>query len=82
MTLTTEVDIEVEDNYRLHRRFDRIGRLVGDEKISKLLNSKVMVIGLGGVGSLAAEALCRSGVGQLWLVDFDKVCIKIGRAHV
>lgn len=75
MTLTTDVDIEVEDKYRLHRRFDRIGRLVGDDKMAKLLGAKVMVIGLGGVGSLAAEALCRSGIGQLWLVDFDKVCI-------
>lgn len=75
MTLTTDIELEVEDNYRLHRRFDRIGRLVGDEKMARLLGAKVMVIGLGGVGSLAAEALCRSGVGQLWLVDFDKVCI-------
>ena len=75
MTLTTDLEIEVEDNYRLHRRFDRIGRLVGDDKMARLLGAKVMVIGLGGVGSLAAEALCRSGVGQLWLVDFDKVCI-------
>ena len=75
MTLTTDVDLEVEDKYRLHRRFDRIGRLVGDDKMAKLLGAKVMVIGLGGVGSLAAEALSRSGIGQLWLVDFDKVCI-------
>lgn len=66
---------EVEDNYRLHRRFDRIGRLVGDDGMARLLKSSVMVIGLGGVGSQAAEALARSGVGQLWLVDFDKVCI-------
>ncbi|MBX3167635.1 MAG: tRNA threonylcarbamoyladenosine dehydratase [Candidatus Eremiobacteraeota bacterium] len=75
MTLTTDLDLEVEDNYRLHRRFDRIGRLVGDDKMARLLGAKVMVIGLGGVGSFAAEALCRSGVGRLCLVDFDKVCI-------
>lgn len=76
MTLVTDnAADEVEDNYRLHRRFDRIGRLVGDEAMARLLNSKVMVIGLGGVGSQAAEALARSGVGKLWLVDFDKVCI-------
>jgi tRNA A37 threonylcarbamoyladenosine dehydratase len=71
----TEIDVEQEDRYRLHRRFDRIGRLVGDAPMARLLNSKVMVIGLGGVGSLAAEALSRSGIGTLWLVDFDKVCI-------
>lgn len=75
MSIATEHDIETEDSYRLHRRFDRIGRLVGDEKMARLLHSKVMVIGLGGVGSMAAEALSRSGIGQLWLVDFDKVCI-------
>ncbi|HXE72901.1 MAG TPA: tRNA threonylcarbamoyladenosine dehydratase, partial [Candidatus Nitrosotenuis sp.] len=61
--------------YRLHRRFDRIGRLVGDEGMARLLRSHVMVVGLGGVGSFAAEALARSGVGRLTLVDFDLVCI-------
>jgi tRNA threonylcarbamoyladenosine dehydratase len=65
----------VEDNYRLHRRFDRIGRLVGDEAMAALLKAKVMIIGLGGVGSMAAEALVRSGIGHVILVDFDKVCI-------
>lgn len=40
-----------------------------------LLSSHVMVIGLGGVGSWAAEALVRAGVGHLTLVDFDLVCI-------
>ena len=67
--------LEIEDDYRLHRRFDRIGRLVGDGAMARLLKAKVMVIGLGGVGSQAAEALVRSGVGQILLVDFDKVCI-------
>jgi len=75
VNLTTEENLEVEDSYRLHRRFDRIGRLVGDDQMAHLLKARVMVIGLGGVGSLAAEALSRSGIGQLWLVDFDKVCI-------
>jgi tRNA A37 threonylcarbamoyladenosine dehydratase len=65
----------VEDDYKLHRRFDRMGRLVGDEGMRKLLSSSAMVVGLGGVGSFAAEALVRSGVGRLVLVDFDKVCI-------
>ena len=64
-----------EDNYRLHRRFDRIGRLVGDEAMRRLFDSRVTVIGLGGVGSFAAEALARSGVGHLTLVDFDLVCV-------
>ena len=68
-------DNDVEDNYRLHRRFDRMGRLVGDGGMKTLFASHVMVIGLGGVGSHAAEALVRSGVGKVTLVDFDKVCI-------
>ena len=64
-----------ETNYILHRRFDRMGRLVGDEIMKKLFSSHVMVIGLGGVGSWAAESLARSGVGKLTVVDFDEICI-------
>lgn len=69
-TVSTELD-----NYTLHRRFDRMGRLVGDEKMQRLMNSHVMVIGLGGVGSWAAEAVMRSGVGEVTLVDFDEICV-------
>jgi tRNA A37 threonylcarbamoyladenosine dehydratase len=69
-------DADAQDRaYRLHRRFDRMGRLVGDPAMRKLLGSHVMVIGLGGVGSWAAEALARSGVGRISLVDFDLVCV-------
>lgn len=64
-----------EDRYVLHRRFDRMGRLVGDEVMKDLFKTHVMVIGLGGVGSWAAESLARSGVGKLTLVDFDEICI-------
>jgi tRNA A37 threonylcarbamoyladenosine dehydratase len=63
------------EHYKLHRRFDRIGRLVGDQAMQRLFNARVTVIGLGGVGSFAAEALARSGVGHLTLVDFDLVCV-------
>jgi tRNA A37 threonylcarbamoyladenosine dehydratase len=66
---------EGETSYRLHRRFDRIGRLVGDAGMERLLGAHVMVIGLGGVGSFAVEALARSGIGRLTLVDFDRVCV-------
>lgn len=61
--------------YSLHRRFDRMGRLVGDEAMEKLANAHVMVIGVGGVGSFAAESLARSGVGKITLVDFDDICV-------
>jgi tRNA threonylcarbamoyladenosine dehydratase len=64
-----------DDDYKLHRRFDRIGRLVGDGGMKTLLGAHVMVMGVGGVGSFAAEALMRSGIGRLTLVDFDLVCI-------
>jgi tRNA A37 threonylcarbamoyladenosine dehydratase len=66
---------EGETAYRLHRRFDRMGRLVGDAAMERLFGAHVMVIGLGGVGSFAVEALARSGVGRLTLVDFDRVCV-------
>jgi tRNA A37 threonylcarbamoyladenosine dehydratase len=66
---------DVEDDYRLHRRFDRIGRLVGDHGMARLMNASVMVVGLGGVGSFAAESLVRSGVKKIRIVDFDKVCV-------
>ncbi|MFN8790857.1 MAG: ThiF family adenylyltransferase [Bdellovibrionales bacterium] len=64
-----------ETPYVLHRRFDRMGRLVGDQVMEKLFRTHVMVIGLGGVGSWAAESLARSGVGRLTVVDFDEICI-------
>lgn len=61
------------DDYNL--RFGGIARLYGISGLKKLLQSHVMVIGVGGVGSWAAEALARSGVGAISLVDLDDVCI-------
>jgi tRNA A37 threonylcarbamoyladenosine dehydratase len=66
---------EPETRYRLHRRFDRLGRLLGDYAVESLMSQRVVVFGVGGVGSFAAEALARSAVGHLMLVDFDDVCI-------
>lgn len=65
----------LSEKYILHRRFDRMGRLVGDTNMEKLFRTHVMVIGLGGVGSWAAESLARSGVGKITLIDFDEICI-------
>jgi tRNA A37 threonylcarbamoyladenosine dehydratase len=67
-------DPALPSDYKLHRRFDRIGRLVGDLAMARLERSHVIVMGVGGVGSFAAEALVRSGVGVITLVDFDLVC--------
>src|SRR5690606_28103673 len=61
--------------YKLHRRFDRTGRLFGDAAMERLWNSRVVIFGQGGVGSFVTEGLVRSGVGSLTLVDFDDVCV-------
>jgi tRNA A37 threonylcarbamoyladenosine dehydratase len=58
-----------------HRRFDRTARLLGDAGLARLAGATVTVFGLGGVGSFAAEALARSGVGRLILVDYDRICV-------
>lgn len=55
-------------------KYQRTELLIGKEGIEKLKNSCVAVFGLGGVGSYIAEALARSGVGKLILVDNDIVC--------
>lgn len=56
-------------------RFGGIERLCGKNGYEKLKNSHVLVIGLGGVGSWTAEALARSGIGQLTIMDPDSVCV-------
>lgn len=57
------------------RRFERLARLVDYEGIIKLREAHVMVVGLGGVGSWCAEAIVRSGVGTVTIIDFDKVSV-------
>lgn len=55
-------------------RFGGIARLYGQPALVKLSAAKVAVIGIGGVGSWTAEALVRTGVGQVTLYDLDDVC--------
>lgn len=47
--------------------------LLGNERLKKLVNSNVLVVGLGGVGGIAAEMIARSGVGKMTIVDADTV---------
>ncbi|MBN2461723.1 MAG: tRNA threonylcarbamoyladenosine dehydratase [Candidatus Cloacimonetes bacterium] len=53
--------------------FTRTALLFGEEAMVKFRNTRVAVMGLGGVGSYAAEALSRSGIGAFLIVDFDRI---------
>ena len=57
---------------KLHK-FDRLSRVIGDDKVLQLTEKTVLVLGVGGVGGYVCEALARSGVGNLIIVDFDLV---------
>ncbi|GAA5171531.1 MULTISPECIES: tRNA cyclic N6-threonylcarbamoyladenosine(37) synthase TcdA [Halomonadaceae] len=63
----------MSDDYAF--RFGGIRRLYGARAASRFQRAHVVVVGLGGVGSWAAEALARSGVGRLTLIDLDDVCV-------
>lgn len=65
--------LELSDNY--WNRFSGVARIYGPNGLQKLQQSHVLVIGLGGVGSWVVEALARSGVGAITLVDFDDICV-------
>ena len=52
---------------------ERTSLLFGEEKLDRLAESHVLIVGLGGVGAYAAEMLCRAGVGKLTLVDNDTI---------
>nr|WP_045855657.1 tRNA cyclic N6-threonylcarbamoyladenosine(37) synthase TcdA [Teredinibacter purpureus] len=56
-------------------RFAGVGRLYGNAAMAALSTAHFVVIGLGGVGTWAAEALARSGVGELTLIELDDICI-------
>ena len=59
----------------LNARFAGVDRLYGRGSVARLQQRHVCVVGLGGVGSWAVEALARSGVGRMTLVDADEVCL-------
>src|SRR5258706_5712534 len=57
----------------LERRFGGLRRLYGDAGYARIRAARVAIVGVGGVGSWAAEALARSGVAGLTLIDLDHV---------
>ena len=56
-------------------RFGGLKILYGDGALAVLRSAHVCIIGVGGVGSWTAEALARSGIGKITLVDMDEICI-------
>ena len=57
------------------QRFGGIGRLYGTSALERLRQAHICVIGIGGVGSWAVEALARSGIGKVTLIDMDDICV-------
>lgn len=84
-TRTGAVSDADADTEQRHLRFSGVGRLYasGNEPnarshldiVDKLGQSTCVVFGVGGVGAAAAEAICRSGVGNIILVDMDEICV-------
>ncbi len=64
--------LDTKANYEF--RFGGIGRLYGPQAMDRLKAAHICVVGIGGVGSWVAEALARSGLGGMTLVDLDDVC--------
>ncbi|MDR2050099.1 MAG: tRNA threonylcarbamoyladenosine dehydratase [Treponema sp.] len=60
---------------KIDPRFHRLGLLIGAGGLEALEQARILVFGLGGVGSWAAEALVRSGAGHITVVDNDSVCV-------
>ncbi|WP_295961182.1 ThiF family adenylyltransferase, partial [uncultured Xanthomonas sp.] len=62
-------------NEQWRERFAGIDRLYGQGTIARLAQCRVAVVGMGGVGSWVVEALARSAVGHLTLIDADDICV-------
>lgn len=72
--ILTDISLLTHDTMTtMHPFFGRTELLIGTEGLQCLQRSRVALFGLGGVGSYAAEALVRSGIGYLRIVDFDRV---------
>ncbi|CDL82236.1 conserved hypothetical protein [Xenorhabdus szentirmaii DSM 16338] len=67
------MQVSLSDAYL--QRFSGTARLYGQKALSLFARSHVCVVGIGGVGSWAAEALARTGIGAITLIDMDDVCV-------
>jgi tRNA A37 threonylcarbamoyladenosine dehydratase len=67
--------VQRSDNSDYELRFSGIARLYGSEAAARLRRAHVAVVGVGGVGSWSVEALARTGIGALTLIDLDEVCV-------
>ena len=56
-------------------RFAGVARCYGTQGLQKFSQARVAVVGVGGVGSWVAEALARSGIGSINLIDLDDLCV-------
>ena len=72
-TINTHIFTDQADEVDFDRRFGGIARLYGDAALQRFRTTHVCVIGVGGVGSWIVEALARSAIGQLTLIDLDNV---------
>jgi len=61
------------EHFEFQRRFGGVARLYGDAALDRFMAAHVVVVGIGGVGSWAAEALARSAIGQITLIDLDHI---------
>jgi tRNA A37 threonylcarbamoyladenosine dehydratase len=62
-------------NHKTEHQFQRMELITGHKALLALQNTRVIIFGIGGVGSWAAEALVRSGIGKLCIVDSDTICV-------
>lgn len=67
------LDFELSESYL--NRFGGVARLYGISNLKALAQAHFVLIGLGGVGTWAAEAIARSGVGEITLIDMDDICV-------
>ena len=67
-------NIFVKGERKMLEQFSRTEILLGNESMERLANAKVAVFGIGGVGGYTVEALVRSGIGSIDLIDSDTVC--------